>query len=411
MNTELEAVCVALDQLGDALVASFPDARALSEQHGWNMPNVSGADLSRAAKSLSTTLRTFAPSKIEPVTSMQLSEIIQRMNYFRINVIPNGQGGNSYFMVISFQAMLASFETTFKPLLSWQALPKDSLPPALAKRVSSVNIAIEELETDSGELAERIRLINAAKQDVDTLALLITETKSTLGVAKRLETDATNVSAQLEVIRAKANSDLASIDGLVNRAKAEVDAALGAHRASTSHGLSQAYVEKELGCRSSMRWWTSGLMLALALGGFIGYSHYESISSSFEEGLSTIAIVKTCLAILGIAGSIWFAWLASLQVGYRFRLAEEYAIKAASARSYEAYRQEAARVDTFLEAKLLASLLARFDEAPLRLIDNETHGSPIHAFLNSAAFKTAIDGSKELKDSFIKFFSQPTNKP
>lgn len=63
---------------------------------------------------------------------------------------------------------------------------------------------------------------------------------------------------------------------------------------------------------------------------------------------------------------MWFAWLATKQIGQRFHLAEDYAFKASVAKAYEGYRKEAARIDPEFEARLFGSALTRLDEAPLR---------------------------------------------
>ncbi len=46
------------------------------------------------------------------------------------------------------------------------------------------------------------------------------------------------------------------------------------------------------------------------------------------------------------------------------------------AKAYEGYRKEAARIDPQFEARLFGSALTRLDEAPLRLVEIGSHGSP-----------------------------------
>jgi hypothetical protein len=94
--------------------------------------------------------------------------------------------------------------------------------------------------------------------------------------------------------------------------------------------------------------------------------------------------------LLSIGAPIWFAWLATKQIGQRFRLSEDYAFKASISRAYEGFRREAARMDKDLEARLLASALTRLDELPLRLVETESHGSPWHELANSDVVKQAL---------------------
>jgi uncharacterized protein YoxC len=406
MNSEISALCNELDTLAQAIRQAYPDSRTFAEMAGWNMPAVSGEELAAQVTALSNECRSAAPKELTPLTSSQVAGMITRIGYFKTSVLPNGAGGNSYFMAISFGALIASFRTILSPLLSWQALPKESLPPTVVKRIVKAQDTLSSVEAELSEVESTIASLQNAKSESEQLEQLLADAREALRRSKKHEDDAASTHNKMKFHLAAAEDAAKSIEKMVENVKSEVDAATNAHRAATSFGLSTAFSDREQESRESMRYWTAGLVMALLIGAGIGYSHYESISAEIAAGLSARAVVKTLLAFLGIGGSIWFAWLASLQIGYRFRLAEDYAMKAAAARSYEAYRHEAASVDPFLQAKLLASILVRFDEAPLRLIERDTHGSPIHAFLNSSAFQTAIDSSKEFKDAFIKFFSQ-----
>lgn len=113
-------------------------------------------------------------------------------------------------------------------------------------------------------------------------------------------------------------------------------------------------------------------------------------------------LMHSLLSIASIGAPIWFAWLATKQVGQRFRLAEDYSFKAAVARAYEGYRKEAARIDPAFEARLFDSALTRLEEAPLRLVESSTHGSPWHELVNSAAFAKAMDTVPELRDKLAE---------
>lgn len=112
------------------------------------------------------------------------------------------------------------------------------------------------------------------------------------------------------------------------------------------------------------------------------------------------------LSALSVGAPVWFAWLATKQIGQRFRLAEDYAFKASVSRAYEGYRREAARVDADLEVRLLESALARLDELPLRLVEVSSHGSPFHELASSElvqqALKIVPGFSEQVKDLAAK---------
>src|SRR5690606_11815180 len=98
---------------------------------------------------------------------------------------------------------------------------------------------------------------------------------------------------------------------------------------------------------------------------------------------------------------LWFAWIATKQINQRFRLSEDYAYKASVAKAYEGYRREAAKIDTIFEARLFSSALERLEEAPLRLVEEEMHGSPWHELFTSKPFRDALETIPEFRDSII----------
>lgn len=108
------------------------------------------------------------------------------------------------------------------------------------------------------------------------------------------------------------------------------------------------------------------------------------------------------LSLLSVGAPVWFSWLATKQIGQRFRLAEDYAFKASISRAYEGFRREAARFDKDMEAKLLTSALTRLDELPLRLVETDSHGSPWHELASSdivkQAFKAVPGFAEQVKD-------------
>jgi hypothetical protein len=100
---------------------------------------------------------------------------------------------------------------------------------------------------------------------------------------------------------------------------------------------------------------------------------------------------------------VWFAWLATKQIGQRFRISEDYAFKAAVSRAYEGYRREAVRIDPELEAQLLRSALQRLDEQPLRLVEPTSYGSPWHELLASDSLKDALKSVPGFAESLSRF--------
>lgn len=166
-----------------------------------------------------------------------------------------------------------------------------------------------------------------------------------------------------------------------------------AYAASTSVGLAAAFSERSVSLSRSIWFWIGGLIIALMAGSFLGSGQLKALSELLKIPDASVAVVtlNLLLSIISVGAPIWFAWLATKQIGQRFRLSEDYAFKASIARAYEGFRREAACFDKDMEAKLLNSALTRLDELPLRLVETTTHGSPWHELASSDAVKQAMN--------------------
>lgn len=138
--------------------------------------------------------------------------------------------------------------------------------------------------------------------------------------------------------------------------------------------------------------WVVGLVVALVAGSYFGSSQLHTLSELFKQPdvTTSVVILNLMLSLLSVGAPVWFGWLATKQIGQRFRLSEDYAFKASISRAYEGFRREAARVDKDMEARLLASALTRLDELPLRLVEPDSHGSPWHELASSDLVKDAM---------------------
>ena len=150
--------------------------------------------------------------------------------------------------------------------------------------------------------------------------------------------------------------------------------------------------------------WVAGLISALGLGSWIGSSQLRNFSELIKQPGSdpTIAVINLVLTLLSVGATVWFSWVATKQVGQRFRLAEDYAFKASVSRAYEGYRREAANIDDAFVARLFSSALSRLDEQPLRLVETTTHGSPWHELASSELMRKATEAVPGFADSVLR---------
>jgi len=261
----------------------------------------------------------------------------------------------------------------------------------LRRRIRSLGSRLDQLDPKAADLEAMIdRIIEASQaadampEDLESLREHRANAAATLERARR---DAT-LAEQAKNSAADAKERLDQIELQANQVLAKCDEAYSAH---TSQGLAQAFQKKANTLTVSTWVWASGLAAALLFAAFQGGDQLKEAAKALTDGSSSGALgVSLGMVLVKLGAPIWFAWLATKQIGQRFRLAEDYAFKAAISRAYEGYRKEAARIDRAMEAKLLASALARLDEQPLRVVESTTHGSPWHELMTSDAVKKAL---------------------
>ena len=177
-----------------------------------------------------------------------------------------------------------------------------------------------------------------------------------------------------------------------------------AYQITTTKGLAASFEQRAKELKGSIIFWILGLISALSLGSVIGYYRVSMLDDLLKLGSNEPLVIgfHVSLSLLSFGAPLWFAWLATKQIGQRFRLAEDYAYKASVAKAYEGYRKEASRIDPTLEARLFSTALTRVEEAPLRLVNYDIYGSPWQELVSSEAFQNAIKNIPELRDKFIE---------
>jgi len=246
--------------------------------------------------------------------------------------------------------------------------PRTAAIASMVDRIEHAYNAADQLPTDLESLSE------ARQKIADIVAASVNDQARVLAIREKAD--------DLDSRLAKSAED----------AKAVLERCETAYSASTSVGLAAAFSERSGSLSKSMWIWVVGPVIALAAGSHFGSGQLKTLSTLFASpnAASSVILLNLLVSILSVGAPVWFAWLATKQIGQRFRLAEDYAFKASISRAYEGFRREAARFDKDMEARLLASALTRLDELPLRLVETDSHGSPWHELASSDAVKQAM---------------------
>ena len=391
MHESLTNITNQLQTLIERLHSDIPNDEPFGNAHAnWSFPAISRVDLIEEVQSVIDLIKSHEVDDLGD-SEPKITDYIRRIEHLYSQTVPN-MWGNSAQAAPAFQLTIDGLRKILIPVLT-----KNNRAETLRKRrklgaqLRGMESELKGLKPRTGSLVEMVQRIeqayNAADQlpaDLESLA----EAREQLG---KLVRDATQDQGRVIDIRKKADS----IDEQLNKSALEANSVLErcetAYSAATSVGLAAAFTERSTELSRSIWFWIGGLVAALAAGSIFGSNQLSTlVEVSVADASTSVIALNVLLAILSIGAPVWFAWLATKQIGQRFRLAEDYAFKAAVSRAYEGFRRETARFDDDMEAKLLASALTRLDELPLRLVEAQSHGSPWHELVSSQVVKEAM---------------------
>jgi hypothetical protein len=392
MHDVLQSICVELDALASALNSAIPSDAAMAIANGnWSFPAIDKGELIDATVAIAQSIRDAASSTLKGNVA-RLESYPARLQFVRTNTIPNIWGNAAVGIptyLLTLSALRDALALTLVP-----ENPADSVAATrkMTARLRALESRLHDLEPRSANLADMIARIESANEAADQLPTDLETLEEARSKLKLLLQSAEKENAHIASVREGADRIDAVLEASMIEAAAVLKKCESAYSAATSQGLAAAFTERSKDLTLSTWAWVVALAIALWLGVSFGSANLRSLAEVVKlPGIAAATIVlNMLLALLSVAAPVWFAWLATKQIGQRFRLAEDYAYKASISRAYEGYRKEAARIDKDLEARLLASALDRLDEQPLRLVESTSHGSPWHELLSSDSVKDAV---------------------
>ncbi len=294
--------------------------------------------------------------------------------------------------------------------LDWESVKDKAIfPKDLLRRLRAVEANLARLEPRSKEIERKVDDIDAAHaaaeqlpEDLAELSAKRDEVQSIVEDAQRLLDHSQKVVIGLDNSADNADAASARLVETEARANKVIEKSEQALRGSTGVGLANAFEKRKENLSKAGSAWVAGLLLALISAILIGADRVATMQSLLRNDVPAhIVWVNAILSVLGVGGPIWFAWLSTKQIGVTFRLAEDYAFKAAVSKAYEGYRKEAVDIDPALQARLFASALDRLEEAPIRLMDKETHSSPLQELLSNPAIRKNLENIPGIAEKII----------
>jgi len=406
MSTEVTAAKNALEGFATHLETFWTDQPFHSAIGGWNMVPIRTTDMAARVRHLSERVGQIPYGDISESLKGRLRELPDSIAWFQSSAIPHLPSGNAPTVLANFDYLLTNVEFLIPnpSLPNWEDVERsDLIPKTLARRLRSLESAVSRLSPRAESLEGQVRAITDAHQAALDLPTDLQSLQEARDEISRKASDvlllAEKIAATMDRVEADAKA-VAEREVAAERLVANIEAA---YSAATTKGLAGSFTERARSLTSSTRYWVALLAIALILGAVIGYVRLDAFQEVAKiKGIEPQTIwINAAMSFLAIAAPVWFAWLATRQIGQRFRLAEDYAFKASVARAYEGYRKEAARLDPILEARLFASALDRLDEPPLRFLSTEEHGSPYESLLASTGFQRALEKVPSLRDAVV----------
>lgn len=361
------------------------------DRRDWSYPGISKRELIIEAQNIINFININDIKDTDQVHDI-LIRYLRSLEFLRENSLRNIVG-NADKIVPIYLITIRSILTSLEEFLEKD--DKDELIQRLTisrRKVRSLESSLNNLEpraTSLKDIVTRIEQAHEAAEQLPTDLESLSEARKSVAKfatdAKKDKEDISQFKIEIEQIRDKMNEKATEAETILKNCEK-------AYAAATSVGLAAAFTERSDKLSTSMWVWVVGLIFSLFAGGYFGSSQLQKLLELLsQKDISTTSMsINFIMAILSIGAPIWFSWLATKQIGQRFKLAEDYAFKASVSRAYEGFRKEASRFDKDMEAKLLNSALTRLDELPLRLVENESHGSPWHELASSNIFKEAM---------------------
>jgi hypothetical protein len=392
MHATLAKIQTHLEKIVSQVQSAIPNDEPFGNAHkNWSFPGLTRAELIEEAQSIADLIEGQGGDSLGKHEA-RLQDYVRRLQHLQQQTV--GQlWSNAGQAVPAYLFTLQGLRKALDPVLNRdghaEAVTKSK---KLAQQLRSLEARLNDLDPRTAALDTMVKRIEQAYNAADQLP---TDLES-LSEARQKIADLADKSARDQGSMARIVEDAKERDEQLSKIADSAKSVLAhcetAYSAATSVGLAAAFSERSSKLSKSMWIWVGGLIFALAAGSYFGSAQLHSLTELFKVPNVSVSVIflNLLLSVLSIGAPIWFAWLATKQIGQRFRLAEDYAFKASISRAYEGFRREAARFDKDMEARLLSSALTRLDELPLRLVEVDSHGSPWHELASSNVVKEAM---------------------
>ncbi|MCZ8113477.1 hypothetical protein [Silanimonas sp.] len=393
---------IALAQL-EGKINATPQSIKFSDNWGWQGLPLDKTDLAYMAQVVGERLEASDWSTSKDAEAV-FSDLVPKVDAAANTLVPNLWSGPQVAELLV--AFLTSVDFQIASLVSVDQVKSTlALPASLKRHVTAANLRLQDANKSLDGIELKVAAINSAYDAADRLPTTQTELASALQDVEKAAREAERLNGKAAAASSEVDKLKVKLDEAEREAQATLEKVRAAYRAATSQGLAQAFSDKSNSLTQSMLLWVLVLLGSLLAAGILSHQRFPQILTAVTGTPDWgVVLLNLALGALSVAPAVWVAWIATKQIGQRFRLAEDYAYKAALSTAYEGYRAEASKLDPLFEAQLFAIALGRLDELPLRLVEKDVHGSPWHELVTSTEFENAVNSHPELKQRIASIF-------
>jgi len=403
MHTHLTQLREELIRCVDDIQVRVPNDKPINQQYGaWGAPSVTRQTLMSAFRSVVNRIDAIDSDGDVPASIEQIPGYTAALSYLRTNASQHLVNSNAITAVSGY--LLSAYALSDVLSAFWPEhyqVEADAASQGLKQaktRIRAVESVLLNLEPKTSSLATMVERIESAHEVADQLPTVLDDlTEARNSIVKLADVaEKAHISSLAEAEKHKlAIADLVSkaesfvMELSVNESKGEslVKQLKDLHRIGTSTVLAGAFHTRATKLNTSVYIWLAVLMVALGAAWYIGHERAAILTKLLEGNASGAALsVQAVMMIVSMGAPVWLGWVATKQISQRFKLAEDYQYKASISNAYEGYRREAVEIDDEFRRKLFSSALDRLDEQPLRVMDIENHGSPVHEIMHRPGF-------------------------
>jgi len=363
------------------------------------------------ARQLAADIGAIDWTKAPVSTPSFFAELAAKVDKTKNVVVPSFSGG--YMSLDSIMNTLVGIELLIRGFVTKDVVAATfKSASTIGRRIELANSQLETAVSKIDGLETRTEKINRAAEIAERLDVKMSELDEALKQVSSAHQNALKFQLEAEAaVKAAVKSQ-----NTASRAAEEADSVMtkvnAAYGAATTEGLAKSFDLKAKELNDSVKAWVGVLIVALAVGVLVGHDRFPKLMAALESKPEWgVVAMHMVMSALSLGPGVWLAWIATKQIGQRFRLAEDYAYKASLAKAYEGYRAQAANLDPMFSSQLFAIALGRLEELPLRTIDRDVAGSPLNDLMQSKEFRAQLERVPGLKDTVVAILERSVPQP